>query len=389
MSRKTYSMDNARHRTPGSSRTRCDHTQHASATMSLPGACVAALLLLLTATVACGQVVTVQDITTIDGRYAQRLWGTGIVVGLNGTGDGGKSAIPLRALASALSKQGYHAVNLDEMKDMKNVALVTVDLLVPPNGARAGEDFDVSISATAAKSLEGGRLLPVPLLGPHPADKTVYALASGPISISDPDTPTVGVIKEGGSMLQTLDHWRQVIDPSNGQMRLRIRDDHATWPLAHAIALAINEAASVTGRSNTRARVESPKTILLSIPQEERANPAGFISWIQQQHVPMPDRPATVTIDDRTQTWIVDGRATISPVVISHKGVTISIDPPEKVDTGQDPSAVQPLISSQQVDVRMLTTALEQLAIPADETIEIIRLLERSGNLHARIINQQ
>jgi len=76
-----------------------------------------------------------------------------------------------------------------ELKDAKNVGLVSLEAVIPEVGGREGDRLDVHVSAIgAAKSLEGGRLLLIPLTGPLP-NSPVFAFASGPLTVDDPDKP--------------------------------------------------------------------------------------------------------------------------------------------------------------------------------------------------------
>ena len=102
------------------------------------------------------------DICRIKGQEENTLHGMGLVVGLRGTGDGDSKAT-LRALSRYMELMGHRLPNnaqgqpsLDELKNVKNVALVFVTATVPAGGAQQGDDLDCTLSAISAKSLEGG-----------------------------------------------------------------------------------------------------------------------------------------------------------------------------------------------------------------------------------------
>src|SRR5687768_17994900 len=105
------------------------------------------------------------DICRIKGQEENTLHGMGLVVGLRGTGDG-DSKPTLRALARYMELMGHRLTpnqqgqpSIEELKNVKNVALVSVTATVPPGGAQQGDTLDCTISAISAKSLEGGHLL--------------------------------------------------------------------------------------------------------------------------------------------------------------------------------------------------------------------------------------
>ena len=69
--------------------------------------------------------VRLENICTIYGQKEVKLTGIGMVVGLAGTGDGGKSAPTIQGLASML-KLMNQPVAKNDLRDAKNVALVLI-----------------------------------------------------------------------------------------------------------------------------------------------------------------------------------------------------------------------------------------------------------------------
>ncbi len=347
----------------------------------------AIIVLLLTAEL---YAVKIADITHLQGQRENRLTGLGLVVGLNGTGDGGKFLPAIKPLAAFLSHFGNPVLDLNDLKSAKNVALVTVEAVINKNGAREGQNLDVIVSAIGScKSLKGGRLLTTPLLGPHKADMNIYALAAGPVVI-DSDTPTSGTIKEGATME------RDVIYNfiSNDAITLVIDDAHASWSMASAVAMTINEAVSIQNAQYKIAKALDPKNVRVVIPKAERRNPANFIAWVNSLPMLMPEKQAKVTINSRTGTIVIDGNVTISPVTISYKGITISTEALlrrklAKSSSGQDESSQEEFEMPEFVDLKLLTDAMDALQMEASDRIAIIRELARSGNLQGQLIEQR
>src|SRR5687767_1480954 len=171
------------------------------------------------------------DFCRIKGQEENTLHGMGLVVGLKGTGDGDSKATH-RALARYMELMGHRLASdvkgktmLEELKSVKNVALVFVTTTVPPGGAQQGDLLDCRVSAVSAKSLDGGTLMLTQSHGPLPGDKTVYALASGLVSIDDETRPQSGRISLGCQMEQSLAN-EYVKD---GKLILVINKDHAAF----------------------------------------------------------------------------------------------------------------------------------------------------------------
>jgi flagellar P-ring protein precursor FlgI len=330
--------------------------------------------------------VKVADITRLSGQRPNVLTGLGLVVGLKGTGDGGDYLPAIKPLAGMLSKFA-DPTTVKELNNADNVALVLLSAKVPPNGVRDGDQLDVYVmSQGAAKSLKGGRLFVTPMTGPIP-DSGIFAMAEGPVQIEDPSTPTVGVVK-GGAVMEA-DMPAQVIDP-NGRFTLILQDPAADWTTASTIAKTINDAEAADGE--VLAVAVDSKNVVVSIPSSERARPDSFISRVRQLPVPLLPTEARVQINERTGTMVVTGDVEISPVVISHKGLTITTIEPQPLPTPRTPvvksKELVPLDTTARGGAKLqdLVNALEQLKVPAEDRIVIVKELYKTGMLHAKLI---
>ena len=332
--------------------------------------------------------VKVADITRISGQRPNVMTGLGLVVGLNGTGDGGDYLPAIRPLAGMLSKFA-DPTTVKDLQDADNVALVLVTARIPKDGVVEGDQLDVYVmSQGAARSLKGGRLFVTPLGGPIP-NSGVLALAEGPVTLEDPSTPTSGVVK-GGAVMEVP--WRSEYVDAAGRFTLVLDDPSASWSNANTIAMTINGVESLDGE--TLAVAVDPKTVVVTIPDTERAQPDSFISRVQQQIIPKLRTEARVQVNERTGTLIVTGDVEISPVVISHKGLTITTVEPKPVPTPRSPvlnsKDVVTLDTARQGGAKLqdLVSALEQLKVPAEDRITIVKELHKTGKLHAKLITE-
>jgi flagellar P-ring protein precursor FlgI len=144
-----------------------------------------------------------KDIADVEGVRGNQLVGYGVVIGLNGTGDGKSVEFTTKSLSNMLEKMGIR-VDAEDIK-VKNVASVLVTATLPPF-VRPGSKIDVTLSSLGdAKSLQGGTLLFTPLKG---ADGNVYAVGQGAVSVggfsvegggdsAQKNHPTVGTVAEG------------------------------------------------------------------------------------------------------------------------------------------------------------------------------------------------
>ena len=124
-------------------------------------------------------VTRIKDISRLKGQEENTLQGWGLVVGLNGTGDGGNFLPTIRPLAQMLQLMGNQLGDAGplELKNANNVALVLVTATVPAAGGRQGDQIDCQVmSIGAAKSLAGGRLFMTPLTGPIAGSRLLQQL---------------------------------------------------------------------------------------------------------------------------------------------------------------------------------------------------------------------
>jgi flagellar P-ring protein FlgI len=334
--------------------------------------------------------VKVADITRIGGQRTNVLTGLGLVYGLKGTGDGGDFQPAIRPLAAMLTRFANPA-SVAELKNADNVAVVSLIATVPSTGVRDGDHLDVRVmSIGAATSLKGGHLFVCPMTGPLPrGDRTesgIYALAEGTVVIEDPTSPTTGIVRKGCVMEADLP--ARAID--DGRFTLILEDPSAGWTMASTIAKLVNDAVSDDG--TLLATAVDAKNIVVTIPPSELERPDQFIARVLKLPVPPVQTEARVLINDRTGTIIVTGDVEISPVVISHKGLTITTVQPAPVPTPRTPvvtdSNVVALDTTQQGGAKLqdLAMAFDQLRVTAEDRIAIVKELHRTGKLHAKLI---
>ena len=129
----------------------------------------------------------IKDLASVIGVRENQLIGYGLVVGLNGTGDGSKSEFTIQSLSNMLKTVNVQ-INPEDIKS-KNTAAVMVTARLPAF-ARQGDELDITISSIGdAKNLMGGTLLLTALKG---VDGEIYALAQGNLTLG-------GSAKKGGN----------------------------------------------------------------------------------------------------------------------------------------------------------------------------------------------
>jgi len=320
-----------------------------------------------------------RNICTVYGQIETPIVGIGLVVGLNRTGDGGKNAPAMRALASTL-RYLNNPVDAKELTDASNVAMVAISATIPKEGASRGQRLDCSVASTfGAKSLKGGRLLIAPIRGPKVNDQTVVGLASGPIVIEDPDVLTSARVP-GGIILER-DFRTEFVDRQHGNKVTLVLDaGHATFGVASQIADQINKEMYPIVLKNNLANAVGPDRIEVIVPNLYRDAPVSFLAWILEVDVMNPQTEARVSINTKTKTVIIHGDVQISPVVISHKNLKVEV-----AGTTGEPAPFAAISSQGQEkpqQLEELLNGLQALKVTNEDVISIVRELYHSGNLH-------
>ena len=341
----------------------------------------------------------VKDVARVLGIRDNSLYGYGLVIGLNGTGDKSTSSpFTPQAIASMLLRLGI-AVPVDRL-DGKNVAAVIVTAKLPPF-AKPGSTVDVTVSSLGdSTTLQGGTLILTPLQGP---DGRVYALAQGPLSVggsaasgASGDTvqknhPTVGRIPNGAVVEREVPN---ALDPTSVTLMLQ-RPDATT---AVRLAAAVNAAGD-----GGVARAVDPSTVTVAVPPAYQARLMEFIARIETVTVNV-DTSARVVINERTGTIIMGSQLRISTVAIAHGNLTIQVK--ERPEVSQ-PGAFAPqgaqtvvvprsnvsvkeekarlMVVAEGVSIGDIVQGLNALGVTPRDLISILQAIRAAGALMAEL----
>ncbi|QDT14096.1 flagellar basal body P-ring protein FlgI [Alienimonas californiensis] len=346
---------------------------------------IAVLLLVVAAPAGAG--VRLEHVCTLEGQKEVRLTGLGLVVGLDGTGDGGKNLPAMRALAAAMRLHDAPVLDPIELKDAANVAVVLIEATVPATGARRGQRLNCFVSSPmGASSLAGGRLLAAPLRLAEVGADVAVGVAAGPIVIQDPFAPLVGALPNGLILEEDFDVSFVGADAAGPFVTLQLDASHAGFGAATEVARAVNrEFAFETGAEIALAA--GPAAVTVRIPPAYRPDPVRFAALLLAVSLERPDSRPRVVVNARTGTIIVTGEVELSPVAISHKTLTVDVGPPG--GRGAANNGFRPLGEPEpqpRPQLESLLQALNQLRVPTADVIHILRELHASGKLHAEFV---
>jgi len=343
--------------------------------------------------------VRLKDLVEFDGVRGNDLVGYGLVVGLNGTGDGIRNApFTEEILSNILERLGVNVTG--EQFRPKNVAAVMVTATLPPF-ARAGSMIDITVSAIGdATSLLGGTLVMTPL---NAADGLIYAVGQGTViaggataqgdgAAVTQGVPTSGSVPSGARVEREVDFdFSSLTD-----IRLALRTPDFTT--AGRIEQAINRE---FGRP--AAAMLDAGTVLVNIAATQLPSPAHALGRIENIAV-APERRATVVVDQRSGTIVMGEDVRISRVAVSQGNLTLRIE--------EAPLVVQPnpFAEGETVIVPRSRAAIEEepglglaelpegtslseviaglnaLGVSPRDMIDILKSIKAAGALHADFV---
>jgi flagellar P-ring protein precursor FlgI len=367
---------------------------------------VLALLLGLSCTNAMAD--RIKDLTTVAAMRTNQLIGYGLVVGLQGTGDGSDVAFTSQSMKTLLNRLGvrlegplsdFETVASAGKVDIRNVAAVMVTAELP-GFAKPGQKIDVSVSAIGrASNLRGGTLLLSSLRG---VDGEIYALAQGSLTATGIDAqaagskvaigvPTSARIPSGATVERIVDN------PFDKADRIVLNVRESDFTTTNAIVNAIN-----SRFGNDVARALDGVSITLQAPVDLTQRVA-FMSMVENIDV-MPGEPtARVVINAKTGTVVISRNVRVTAAAVTHGTISVSIaatneiSQPGAFSQGQTAAVQNAEVSVSEpnkpmflfqpgVDLRQIVDAVNQVGASPSSLIAILEALKSSGSLRAELI---
>ena len=362
------------------------------------GLAVSAVLLFATALPSqAATAVRIKDLGKLHTGDEIQLTGLGLVIGLEGTGDGRQASFTLRMLSNMMKTMNL-TVNPAQIR-VRNVAAVSVTAVLSPY-ARPGSRVDVQTASLGdAGSLQGGTLLRTPMVGPNGKE---HVQAQGSISIGGfnlggggagglrKNHTVVGYVPNGGIVVKKVE---QLVDLDR-EVDLLLYE--ADWTTAVRAAWAIDEFFGEFGL----AQAVDAGTVVVRIPDGfvEPQELTEFIANIEMIKV-VPDLPARVVVNERTGTVIIGENVSVSAVALSHGSLKLKIPGDAtgdlfggEAEVVEETDHLHPIISSFDVGamptVRELVRNLNALGVTPRDLISILQSLKVAGALRAELVIQ-
>lgn len=351
----------------------------------------------------------IKDLASLAAVRSNQLVGYGIVVGLQGTGDGSDVSFTVQTVRAMLNKMGVgmdgtlsdfeRAAAAAGKIDVKNVAAVMVTAELP-GMAKPGQRIDINVGTLGkASSLRGGTLIMTSLRG---VDGEVYAMAQGVVTTTGIDAsaagskvaigvPTSARIPNGATVERIVDTPFEKTE----FVMMNVREQDFTTTTA--IVSAINK----TFGADT-AKALDGVSISLRAPTDASQRVA-FMSMVENLDVVPGEAPARVVVNSRTGTVVISRNVKVTAAAVSHGTISVAIaatnevSQPNAFGQGQttpnqnanitvaEPN--KPMILFQPgVDLRQIVDAVNQVGASPSAMIAILEALKSSGSLRAELV---
>ena len=365
-------------------------------------------LILLLATSGNAWADRIKDLASVAASRTNQLIGYGLVVGLQGTGDGSDVSFTAQSMKSMLSRMG---VSLDgplsdfEQStsagkiDIKNVAAVMVTAELPPF-AKPGQKIDINVSAIGkATNLRGGNLLLTSLRG---VDGEVYGIAQGALNATGIDAsaagskvsigvPTSSRVPNGA----TVERMVETPFESSDHVVMNVRESDFTTTTA--IVNAVNKS---FGEGTARAIDGMSLAIRAPADMSQRV---AFMSLVENLDVVPGEPPARVVINSRTGTVVISRNVRVTAAAVAHGTISVAIaatnevSQPNPLTQGQTAPVQNAEIAVTEpknpmflfqpgVDLRQVVDAVNQVGATPSALIAILEALKSTGSLRAELI---
>lgn len=337
----------------------------------------------------------IKDIASFEGIRDNKLTGVGLVVGLNGTGDRSQTLFATQALANMLERNGI-TVSPTAIR-VKNIALVSVNATLPTS-SRQGSRIDITVSSVGdASSIQGGVLLPTPLMALNGLE---FAVAEGQIALGgfsaggggnrvQQNHPTVGRIPNGGTVE------REATVDLTGKSRLNLVLYQSDFTTASRAVQAVNNSAG-----SEIAHALDGRTIEIAVPANYSSRIVEFMSLVESATMEV-DSQARVIINEKTGTIVLGKDVRISGVSIIHGSLSLQVGTIYKVSqpepfsrTGETIVVPDTAVSVQEEKGRTVTLhngasieevvkALNAIGAGPRDIVAILQAIKAQGALQA------
>jgi|GEM_PF-1580651 len=299
-----------------------------------------------------------------------KISGTGLVVGLNGTGDRLYSEEAIKALNSSVATMN---INLKEIKTpikAGNLAKVSIVAYVPNQGVNKGQRLECYVTAAnQGVDLKGGYLLPTALLDAGSGRKNADAVVAGAVLTDQSQTKSQGMIAHGAQILSNISP-KLISGEGIPHLKFFLNAPSNRPHTSQLITQRINHFLQSQNSVNSKAILRSSSMIMISLPNSDSQQAQKLAAQLLTLSMPAQlsaalNQPPEVLIDHTKLEIQTRGNVLLQPTKIEHSDLTLEL--------------------SSQTATRLndLLALMQHVHIPRAKQIEFLRELQQQGKIRA------
>jgi flagellar P-ring protein precursor FlgI len=357
---------------------------------------ILAMLMVLSA--GAGFAERLKDMAVVSGQRPNQLIGYGLVVGLDGTGDGaGANPVTGQTITTMLNSLGVSIPpGISLQANNAAAVMVTAELAAL---ARPGQAMDVTVSSLAnARSLRGGTLLMTPL---RAANGQVYGQAQGSLVISGASASTnlsrtsinhlsAGRIP-GGAIVE------QAAPEADMNPLVEFNFHKADYVQTKRATEAMERVLGAADVLPIDAR-----TVAVRVPTD-RTQRMNVMAQLLELDVQTSMDLAKVVVNARTGSVVVNQSVRLAPFAVTHGNLTIRVQatnqvvqPPllsrgrpmnqrnDRVSIDQGPSG-QMIQVDEGASLEQVVRAINMLGATPQDLMSILQAIKSAGALRAEL----
>ncbi|WP_232444001.1 flagellar basal body P-ring protein FlgI [Burkholderia ubonensis] len=343
--------------------------------------------------------VPLRTLVDIEGMRDNQLVGYGLVVGLNGTGDGQQIRYTGQTIANVLKQFG---ITLPENQNLltRNVAAVMVSATFPA-GYVKGQKIDVTVSSMGdARSLRGGTLMLTSLRG---VDGQVYAIAQGNVVV-----PGIQAQGNSGSSISVNSTGAGRI-PNGATIENEIPTDFESGPNVRLslrrpnFQTAVNIVKTINRALGSKVASSHGETIVDVAAPMDPTSRDEFVARIDSLDVTAGDGTPRAVFNSRTGTVVIADGMTVKPVAVSHGSLKVvisestQVSQPNPFGGGRTVTAPATSINVEQdrahtflwpksVKLQTIVDTINGMGATPDDLMAILQALDEAGALNGELI---
>ncbi|WP_339735375.1 flagellar basal body P-ring protein FlgI [uncultured Gimesia sp.] len=305
-----------------------------------------------------------------------KLTGTGLVVGLNGTGERNYSPEAIQALKSSMTSMNINLKQIKTPLRAGNLANVSLIAYIPNKGVTKGQRIECYITAANSDvKLNGGYLLPTTIQ--QTGSPTAGAVVMGALQTGQTKNKSQASIDQGAQILSDLTP-KLVSGSGIPYLKFFLNESASLPAIGQLVTQSMNQRLTAQQNLNAKAILQSSSMIMISLPHSDPKVAQQLAAYLLKLSIPIQSsrvqsslasqQTPEVMIDQATATIQTRGNVLLQPTQVEQSDLILEIS--------SSAASATPKLND-------LLALMHHLRFPKARQIEFLRELQQQGKIKA------